>query len=293
MNTYQITLTDNEQDVTVDNFDDLLSVRMVGLTKAGRTWEFGGGLQLKSETRESFTLSADLPDLFSFLSAFFAVPTAHKAAITFTQPETSETVVVLHNDPSLVGQTLEVANMRFTETNDILISFDVFQVTFPVLFRDIEDGSDPDANYPTIVLAPTVGFILLGFAAVTPDNETQAMFIFTSPSGNAAQLLQDIAGTDEVEEYDEDHFNYTDPSTGLSAEALDFESDHGPVIEIRFTVSQSDANRLPSVIAERLQGRPEVAHLIVDEDWAEFEFQVKPVRLDGTLGPAKVIKYHL
>ncbi|KAG1713892.1 hypothetical protein GQR58_002372 [Nymphon striatum] len=147
------------------------------------------------------------------------------------------------------------------------------KLTFPVLFRDIEDGSDPDADYPTIVLAPTVGFILLGFAAVTPDNETQAMFIFTSPSGNAAQLLQDIAGTDEVEEYDEDHFNYTDPSTGLSAEALDFESDHGPVIEIRFTVSQSDADRLPSVIAERLQGRPEVAHLIVDEDWAEFEFQ--------------------
>ena len=221
------------------------------------------------------------------------MPSTHKSAITFTQPETSETVVVLHNDPSLIGQSLEVANMRFAETDPILISPDVFQVTFPALFRDIDDGTDPDAAYPTIMLTPTVRFILAGFAAVTPDKETQVMFIFTSPSGNAAQLLQDIAGTDEVEEYDEDHFNYSDPDTGLSAEALNFMSDHGPVIEIRFTVSETDADRLPPVIAERLQGRPEVAHLIVDEDWAEFEFQIKPVLTDGILGPAKVIKYNL
>ena len=293
MNAYQVTITENDQDVNVGNFDDLLSVRMTALSKVGRTWKFIGGLQLKPETSESFTLSADLADLFSFLSAFFAVPRTHKSAITFAQPETSETVVVLHNDPSLIRQSLEVAHMCFAQTNDILISLDVFQVTFPALFRDIDDGTDPNAAYPATILAPTVGFILAGFAAVTPDNETRAMFILTSPSGNVAQLLQGIVGADEVEEYDEDYFNYSDPNTGLSVEALDFESDHGPVIEIRFTVSETDADRLSLVIAERLQGRPEVAHLIVDEDWAEFEFQVKPVLTGGTLGPAKVIKYNL
>ena len=293
MNSYIVTMTQDETNVTKDNFDHLVASQLAGLKKVGSAWEFGAQLRIKSATMDSFDLSAENDDLFDFLSAVFAAAAGRKTAVTFVQPDISETVVVLHNDPSLGRQNVEMANMRFAEAIDILISFDIFQVTFPALFKDIDDGSDPDADYPIVALQPVAGFILAGFAAVTPGNETQAMYIFTNPAGGAAELLQDIAGVEQVEEYDEDHYNFSDPDTGLSAEALDFDSDRGPVIEMRFTLSLADAEKLPALLAARLTDRPETAHLIVDEDWESFTFQVRPVLDGGALGPAIPITYAL
>ncbi|WP_342075629.1 hypothetical protein [Yoonia sp. SS1-5] len=279
--------------MTKDNFDHLIASQLAGLSKVGTTWEFGAQLRFKSATMDSFDLSAENDDLFNFLSSIFGAAAGRKTAVTFVQPDISETVVVLHNDPSVGGQNVEMANMRFAETTDILISFDVFQVTFPALFKDIDDGSEPDGDYPVVALQPVAGFILAGFATVTPDNETQAMYIFTNTSGGAAELLQDIACVEQVEEYDEDHYNFSDPDTGLSAEALDFDSDRGRVIEMRFTLSLADAEKLPALLAARLADRPETAHFIVDEDWETFTFQVRPVLEGGALGPAISITYAL
>lgn len=290
---YTVSMTAGDYEVTPDIFAAAVAPRLPGLRREGRVWNYGTALTLVPGPGQGFELTSDLNDLFDFLSAFFAVPSGTLLGITFVQPETSDTVVVVHNDTTMDAATVEVAITRFAEAESVLIAYDIFRVTFPALFREIDDGTDPDSDFPSVTLAPQTGFLLAGFAAVTPDNETQSIFVLTKPAGPAVQLLQDIAGVAEAEEYDEDHYHYRDEASGLMAEALDFTSDHGPVIEMRFTHAQVDADRVTVLLAERLASRPETAHLVVEEDFETFELRVRPVQKDGTLGPAKTITYDL
>jgi len=293
MQDYIVTFTEDGSKVTQRSFAELLAPRVAGLTRSGTGWQFAGTLFLVAQGDDAFRLNAQLRDLFDFLSSVFAVPMDQRTAVTFSQPESSEAVVVIHNSASQMQDQFELANMRFVDAGDLLISFDVFQVTFPTLFRDIDDGGDPDAAYPTVTLAPAAGFLLEGLAPVTPDTETQVILILTNPADGASGILQDVVGAATAEAYDDDHFIFVDPDSGLTAEALDFVSDQGPVIELRLTVAQNDVDLLPALLAARLAGRAETAHLVIDEDFESFSFQVRPIGLKGVLGAAFTLTYEL
>ena len=259
------------------------------MVRSGSDWQFGDSRLRRSETAGVFRLTTKPRALFSFLSAVFADTKGQDIAVTLSRAEDAETIVVIHSDVGPLPDRFELATLRFVEAGDLLASFDRFRDRMTTLLGQIDAAAGPQAAPLEVSSAPA--FLLAGLSPVTPETEALVIVVLTNPAGRALDALRDIVGVASAETYDAEHHGFVDTVSGRPADALDFVSDRGPVVELRFTVARRDAALVPELVAARLAGRPETAHLVVGEDFETFAFRIRPIGPTGDLGDVLTLTY--
>lgn len=292
---YIVTFSNGDNALHANDLQNTVLSRVPKSAKTGNGWTLGADLALLPLANQtSYKLTATLEALYRFLTQVFAQPAGNRFGVSFVQSDESDTVVVIHNDPDASGAQVEAAGVRYVPSDDVLISYDVFAVTFPNLFAPLDDVEDDTEAYETVTLAPTTEFVLAGFSAFAPDSEEQVTVMILNPPVGAKALMETFLGVPEATLYDDDHFLYEEPDSPIAIEALDFGSDRGPVVEVRFTVAETDAPKIQQIIAQSLNSEASTkGFLIVEEDFETFTFMVREIANDGTLLPATSITYNL
>jgi len=176
---------------------------------------------------------------------------------------------------------------------------DVFVVTWPQLFVEPDDanvGADGEVTYDTVSVNPTVPFLFaLPLLAGAGDRDLEELIvILPDPNLTSQTVMAGIVGTDTAEQIDDDHFMLTDAEGETQAEALNFSSNRGAVVELRIHVPDSAGIDIRRALAERVAAISSAKPLLVmEEDFATSTFDVRSIEIDGTLGPAERIIYSL
>ncbi len=284
------------QDALKDILDRLETVRREG---GGYKHRDGASFTPKADG-VSFDLAADDPPLFSALSDIYAALHPQKWGMSFALAEGDGLPeVTLFGGLSIEGDDILAGQTKYVAADEVLISVDIFLVTWPRLFvRSDENpiGAEGEVTYETVpvpAVAPLL-FALPLFTGTTDQDLEELIVILPDADLSVEAVLGGIVGTDVAEQIDDGHFMLVDPEGDTKAEALAFDSNRGPVIELRVHVPDPSSPAILSLLAERTAAVTRTAALlVVEEDFETFTFDVRPIQRDGVLGPAERITYDL
>uniref|UniRef100_A0AAN0NJJ5 Uncharacterized protein n=1 Tax=Yoonia rhodophyticola TaxID=3137370 RepID=A0AAN0NJJ5_9RHOB len=299
MTNYIITFSQSQDsDVSQDALKEILG-RLETVRREGGGYRHRDGAFLTPKADSvSFALSAEDQALFAFLSDVYAALHPQEWGMSFALAEGDGLPeVTLFGGLSIEGDGILAGQTKYIAADEVLISTDVFVVTWPRLFVRSEEepvGADGEVTYdvvPVTAVAPLL-FTLPPFTGAADQEEL--IVILPDAELSIEAVMGGIVGTDVAEQIDDGHFMLVDPEGETKAEALTFNSDRGPVIELRIHVPDPSNTEVLSLLAERTATVTRAAaFIVVEEDFETFTFDVRPVRLDGTLGPAERITFNL
>ncbi|WP_342075429.1 hypothetical protein [Yoonia sp. SS1-5] len=301
MTRYLITFSvGQDSDVSQDALHDILG-RLETVRRDGGGYHHRDGASFVPKADGvSFDLAAEDRPLFAALSDIYAALHPQKWGMSFALLERDDLQeVTLFGGLSIEGDGIFAGQTKYVATDEVLISVDVFVVTWPRLFVRSDDepvGADGDITYDTVSV-PSVAPLLFSLPLLAvAANQDQEELIVILPDANLSieAAMGGIIGTDAAEQIDDGHLMLVDPDGETKAEALTFNSNRGPVIELRIQVPDRSSPAFLSLLAKRIATVTRAAALlVVEEDFETFTFDVRPVQHDGALGPAERIIFDL
>lgn len=248
----------------------------------------------------SFDLIAEGEQLFAFLSGIHSALFGQEWGMSFAHEEGSGLpAVTLFSGPSFEADDALSALTKYVLADEVLISVDIFLVTWPQLFIQTDQGnfsSDGEVVYDVVSISSAVPYLLdtEHFAGMEHQENEELVLIFDDPNLTTEVVMGGIIGTDQADKIDGTHLMLTNADEETVAEALDFMSDRGHVVELRLNVPEASNTKLLRVLANRASAVTDTAPLlVVEEEFATFTFYVKPIAMDGSLGPAEQVVYSL
>ncbi|MBO6767299.1 MAG: hypothetical protein JJ901_03215 [Erythrobacter sp.] len=301
MKSYLITFAlGRDRDVSQDAMKNILA-SLETMHREGEGYQHvEGAFIAPSADGVSFALSANERALFALMSDVYAALRRQEWGMSFSLAnEDGLPQVTLYGGPAIVHDQSPAGFAQYVAAEEVFVSMDVFIKKWTCLFGGFDEepaGSEGDAAYETVSVPATVPslFALPLLAGAEHQAFEELILILPDPDLSIEAVMGGIVGTASAEQIDEAHLMLIDCKGETRAEALAMNSDRGPVIELRIYVPDPSNSALLGLLAERAAPLTRsAALLVVAEDFETFNFEVRPLKLDGTLGRGERIVFNL
>lgn len=253
-----------------------------------------GEMQVRpsSANQLSFTTSGgDARHLYILLKSYFDWYNVSDAGATivFEGPEGIKTVAITNdpNDELVANNTVSVL-----AASEILATEAVFVSAWPYITgsatEDLFEEFPPDQT--AIVIDTNRKPIISSLLGDNDDDYETISFIIIGAT--ALAVVDQLMIVPEYIADDPEYISYDIASIDHSIVAVGFNTDRGPVVELRVPIQQKQVSKLQALIGKRnTETLAAELYFVTDINETEDEFTIQPVSSDGFLGAPE--KLHL
>ena len=220
--------------------------------------------------------------LFHVFTAFFQDYRGPDAAIIVTpvEPEQFRTIIIVNDEGQQLGAGEAMMVLHQTE---LLAAEATFVAAWPNITAEDDSEDDDEAEGETVETG--LGRDALITAGLLGDADTPRDVVSWLVFGASVDtVMRDLVGAPQYVAYDEGYLSFEEEDLEVSIEAVSFETDAGPAVELRIPLPMrqiTETNiRLGARNAQRLRAK---LVYVVEVDPGSEEFLVQNVLPDGHL----------
>ena len=226
--------------------------------------------------------------LYLLLKSYFDWFNAPDAAVSITFEGTPgiQTIAITNDEKD---ELVENEFGSVVAAQELLATEAVFVSAWPYLINfDDKDGDYEEEEAPFIVLDKTRQSLISPLLGDIDDNYVETNFFVFGKK--PVEIMDKLLTVPEYQELDPEYLDSDLPDIDESIIVVSFDTDRGPVVEIRFPLQQKKISMAQKLLAQRnIETLNAEIYFVVDRDESQEKFTIQPLHSDGSLGPPEML----